>query len=240
MRFGTDLGRDSNTSFDISPPLNTEIKIKPPKSMDLSEAEDLFKKLENQLDGIDQSSNNDIISTSPNDLPDVTYAAENTEENIKKQDAEIKKVESGEVPLETTQEKGNYGEMKLDQDMREKGYERISTDMVTDLHDSGHQGIDGVYYNPNGTPKYIIADAKYGTAQLSETQDGKQMSENWIDKRLDEAVGKEKADEIRMEKLMDPDNVGSYVSHIDENGNTSYDKLDSDGNVVEKDVKINE
>ncbi|MEY8356765.1 hypothetical protein AALB39_25910 [Lachnospiraceae bacterium 54-53] len=173
------------------------------------------------------------------EFPDaITFAT--PEENIEKQDKEIEHVENGDKELETTQEKGNYGEMKMDQDMRKNGYERISTDMVTGLNDSGHQGIDGVYYNPEGNPQYIVADAKFGSAQLSDTQDGKQMSANWIDKRLDASVGKEKADEIRMEQLLNPDNVGSYVVHIDEKGNTSYDKIDSDGNTVEKDVKINE
>lgn len=160
------------------------------------------------------------------------------DEKIDKQNQAIESVESGEKSLETTQEKGNYGEMKTDQDLRERGYERISTDMVTDLDDAGHQGIDGVYYNPDGDPQYVIVDAKYGTAQLSETADGKQMSENWIDKRLDEAVGKERADEIRLEKLLDSDNVGSYIAHVGEDGTVTYDRLDENANVIEKDVKL--
>lgn len=188
----------------------------------------------------DSSSEHELKpSETSSEFPDaITFAT--PEENIEKQDKEIEHVESGDKELETTQEKGNYGEMKMDQDMRKNGYERISTDMVTGLNDSGHQGIDGVYYNPDGKPQYIIADAKFGSAQLSDTQDGKQMSANWIDKRLDASVGKETADEIRMEQLLNPDNVGSYVVHVDEKGNTSYDKIDSDGNTVEKDVKINE
>ena len=52
--------------------------------------------------------------------------------------------------------------------------------------------------------------------------------------------GKEKADEIRMEKILNPDNVGAYVAHVKEDGTVTYDKLDADANVVEKDVKINE
>lgn len=165
------------------------------------------------------------------------------EEKIDKQEKELASVESGEKEFDkkNTRETGNYGEMKTDQKLRGLGYERISSDMVTDIDESGHQGLDGVYYNPNGKPKYIIADSKYGSAQLNpETKDGKQMSENWIDKRLDQAVGKEKADEIRMEKMKDPDSVGSYVSHVDSEGNVKFDKLDNNANVVEKDVKIND
>lgn len=180
------------------------------------------------------------VSQLPDEINSNLDIRREQKEKIEKQNSAIHKVEKGEKTLESTQEKGNYGEMKTDQDLREKGYERISKDIVTDLNDIGHQGIDGVYYNPDGIPQYLIVDAKYGTAQLADTLDGKQMSENWIDKRLDEAVGKEMADDIRMEKLINSDNVGSYVSHIDENGNVSYDKLDNNANIIGKDVKINE
>ncbi len=162
------------------------------------------------------------------------------EQLIEQQDKTIDEIESGDKELETNQEKGNYGEMKTDQDLRERGYERISKDIVTSLDDEIHQGIDGVYYNENGNPQYIIVDAKYGTAQLSETQDGKQMSETWIDNRLNQSIGTERADEIRLEKVLNPDNVGSYISHIDSEGNVTYDKLDENGNVIEKDVNVND
>ena len=168
-----------------------------------------------------------------------------TNEIAQKQDEVIKTVESGETPLETNMEKGNYGEMKVDQDLREKGYQRISEDAVSSLDGATHQGIDGVYYNPNGKPPYLIVDAKYNTAQLEEnTNDGPQMSQTWIDKRLDAAVGKDKADEIRMAQLNG--DVGCYVGHIakgaggeDLSAAISYDRVDGNGNIVEKDVEIN-
>lgn len=162
------------------------------------------------------------------------------EQSIEQQDKVIDEVDSGDKELETDQEKGNYGEMKTDQDLRKRGYERISKDIVTSLDNKTHKGIDGVYYNENGNPQYIIVDAKYGKAQLRETQDGKQMSETWINNRLDQSIGKERADEIRLEKVLNPDNVGSYVSHIDSEGNVTYDKLDENGNVIEKDVNVND
>ena len=61
--------------------------------------------------------------------------------------------------------------------------------------------------------RYIIADAKYGFAKLQETQDGMQMSKEWIDRRLDDAVGKEKADEIRDAYEEDPSSVKALVYH---------------------------
>lgn len=192
--------------------------------------------LDHKLSDVENTQN--TIGENNEKSPDMTY-----DEKVEKQEQEIKDVETGQKSFDrtNTHETGNYGEMKTDQDLRSRGYERISNDMVTDIDESGHHGIDGVYYNPDGEPQYIIVDSKYGSAQLNpNTMDGKQMSSNWIDKRLDKDVGKEKADEIRLEKILNPDNVGTYVAHVDEDGNVRYDKLDDDANVIEKDVNINE
>ena len=178
------------------------------------------------------------------DLPDIYGPVETIKIDVQmkfeisQQTKILDEVKNGERKLSNSLEKGNYGEMRTDQDLKEKGYERISVDRVTDLNDSTHQGIDGVYYKKGGEPEYLIIDSKFGSAQLGETADGKQMSESWIDNRLDSAVGKEKADEIRMEKIMNSDNVGSFVARVDESGNVTYDKLDSNGNVTERNVQL--
>jgi hypothetical protein len=140
---------------------------------------------------------------------------------------ECKKAEKKGLDNLDNKQKGNYGEMKTDIDMLDKGYIRISKEGITSLDDKGHQGIDGVYENPDGEPKYLIVDSKYGSSQLSDTKDGKQMSDEWIDKRLDEAVGKEKADEIRMEQIENTDNIGKAVAHIDSDGNIAYTDIDN-------------
>lgn len=143
----------------------------------------------------------------------------------------------------TNEELGNLGEMMMDQYYISKGYKPLNKNRVTSLDDKKggfKTGIDGVYEktNPDGTKTYVIADAKYNTSQLSETNDGKQMSDNWIDKRLDDAVGKEKADEIRDAAEDNPDSVKHEVYHIDpnidENGNmhTDTQEVDSEGNKV--------
>lgn len=169
-----------------------------------------------------------------------------TEDEInEKQKAAIKaaleRIRNGEKL--TNEELGNLGEMMMDQYYISKGYKPLNKHRVTSIDDKKggfKTGIDGVYEktNPDGTKSYVIVDAKYNTSQLSETNDGKQMSDNWIDKRLDEAVGKEKADEIRDAAEDDPDSVTHEVYHIDpnidENGNmhTDTQKVDSDGNKV--------
>lgn len=48
----------------------------------------------------------------------------------------------------------------MDVYFKSQGYERISLDRVTDLNAPTHQGIDGVYYNLDGHPPYIIGEAK--------------------------------------------------------------------------------
>ena len=121
----------------------------------------------------------------------------------------LRRLRNGEL---TSAEKGNLCEMMMDQYYISKGYKPIHNPRITSLDDSGHQGIDGVYEktNEDGSKEYIIADAKYDQATLSTTVDGtKQMSDKWIDQRLDASVGKEKADEIRMS-----DNVSKEVFHM--------------------------
>ena len=116
-------------------------------------------------------------------------------------------------------EKGNLGEMRMDQYFISKGYTPLHRERVTDLNDKGHHGLDGVYEKDG---HYIIADAKYGTAQLNPyTKDGPQMSRSWIDARLDASVGKEKADEIRDAWEDDPSSVETEVYHYDPEPNAN-------------------
>lgn len=148
-----------------------------------------------------------------------------------KQAKAIQEVEQGTLSLTekgNTVRKSNYGEMKMDQVMAEKGYERISLETVTDIDEPLRKGIDGVYYNPDGYPPYIIGEAKYDTSTLSKLKDGtKQMSDNWIvgDDRLLKSVGEDLYDEILkdgydrvlVEKIKQD---GSYVkTYLDEFGN---------------------
>ena len=112
----------------------------------------------------------------------------------------IDSIESGETELKTNKQKGNYGEMKMDQYYEGQGYKRVSLDSVESLDDPIHHGIDGVYYKADGAPPYVVAEAKYGSSQLSKTKNGvKQMSDEWIHDRLTSAVGSDLADEIMFE-----------------------------------------
>lgn len=140
----------------------------------------------------------------------------------------------------TDAEKGNLGEMLMDQYYISRGYTPIHSPRVTDLEHKSGQGIDGVYEktNPDGSKKYVIADAKVNSSKLNKgLADGTdQMSDAWIEKRLDNAVGKEKADEIRDAYEDDPDSVSktvyhfSYVDNDDGTSQADVSTVDSDGN----------
>lgn len=178
------------------------------------------------------------------DNEEVNDDQEITEDEINERQATeikeaLKRIRNGEKL--TNDELGNLGEMMMDQHYISEGYKPLNNNRVISLNDNKggfKTGIDGVYEKTNldGSKSYVVADAKYNTSQLSETKDGKQMSDNWVDKRLDNAVGKEKADEIRDTKEDSPDSVSHEVYHInpniDEKGNTHTDiqKVDSEGN----------
>lgn len=116
--------------------------------------------------------------------------------------------------------KGKFGETMADRYMESQGYQKVNgpnAQMTT----PGHNGIDGVYSHPGPPPRYVIADAKYGTAGLGTLKDGtQQMSPSWVRGRLEDAVGEDLAFDI---------NRGGYEPIIL--------RVDKDGKVVEESLK---
>ena len=96
------------------------------------------------------------------------------------------------------------------------------------MGDAGHQGLDDVYYNPNGHPPYIISEAKYNKAKLSKgLADGTdQMDLKWINKRLDRAVSEEHSLAIRKSLLKSDSNVQSRLFNIKQDGDIIVNQLD--------------
>ncbi|HDZ4936235.1 TPA: hypothetical protein RTF97_001675 [Campylobacter jejuni] len=139
--------------------------------------------------------------------------------------------------LKNNRQKGNYAEMQMDEYYKVKGYERISFNEVKGLDDKIHHGIDGIYYNPNKNPKYIIAEAKFGKSKLNKKTG--QMSDKWLTdnklKRLKDNVGEKHAKEI--DKLLNSNEVRKDLFHIDKSGNVSIKELDKDAktkNIIER------
>ena len=151
---------------------------------------------------------------------------------ILKQRGIISEVDDGTIELISNMRKGNYGEMSTDEIYRQLGYERISLDMTTEIDGATHHGIDGVYYNPNGHPPYIIAEAKYGSARLSYLKGSKikQMSREWIGDRLKDAVGKGTYDEI--DRAMKHGDVGYQLVKVRKNGDIMINNLDKKANII--------
>lgn len=112
-------------------------------------------------------------------------------------------------------------------------FKRISNDRVTGVDDTGHQGIDGVYENSHPPPQYIINETKFGSSELNpKTVDGPQMGDKWVKNRLDNAVGEDTADDIRLDMQTNPTNVQKVLTKVDANGNVSTYKIDANGKVT--------
>lgn len=153
----------------------------------------------------------------------------------KTQQAIIKSIdESADGPSTLTKgQKGNYGEMKMDDILEGKGLERKSLNRVTDIDAPTHQGIDGVYYDAGPPPRYIIAEAKYGTAKLSTLSDGtKQMSDKWIDDRLLDAIGEDAYNQYLIDKAVYPECRTDVLIHVNTDYIVDVPKILVDGKTV--------
>lgn len=133
----------------------------------------------------------------------------------------------------TAHEGAVFGEQKAHAKMKEMGYERIDKGGE---YKPGRNGIDGVYRNPNPPPDHVVLDAKYNTATLDNTLDGRQMSDSWIRgdatgfNRLREAVGPKAAANIRTS--LDAGTAQRWLMHVDESGNVTIKVLDAFGKVI--------
>ena len=132
----------------------------------------------------------------------------------------------------TRNEKGVYGEAQSDNYMQEEGFQKLNGDIVKVGDPPLGPGIDGVWRNTAPPPEYVITESKYGSSTLSTLKDGtKQMSDDWVDQRLNKAVGEQTANAIR-----DADargQVEKWLLQVDENGNVSKSLVDADGNIVD-------
>ena len=53
--------------------------------------------------------------------------------------------------------------------------------------------------------------------------------DDWIEERLDGAIGKEMADEVRLEALLNPNNVEKDLIRVKEDGGTLKQTIDKNG-----------
>lgn len=91
------------------------------------------------------------------------------------------------------------------------------------MDDPIHHGIDGVYRNKT-TGEYIVAEAKYNTSKLN--TGNQQMSSGWIDKNLENAVGKTTTESIRSQGYT------SNLYNIKADGSIRFDVLNDKAKVI--------
>jgi len=150
-----------------------------------------------------------------------------------RQKAIVYDVETGKVSLEMPnspndfRRRGNYGEAKQDLYMKGEGNKRISYDPIVDINSPTKTGIDGVYENSQG--RVTVADAKYNTAQLANTGNGRQMSNQWIEFNLAESVGREKAAEMRAALALDPNSIDRRVGKVNTDGSMNIHEVNDRG-----------
>jgi hypothetical protein len=96
--------------------------------------------------------------------------------------------------------KGSFGEARAEAYMGERGYVKRGSSMEPAGGGKPRpQGIDGVYENTSPPPKWVVIEAKYDKATYGMTKSGKQGSGKWVDKNLNQSVGRDLANQIRAE-----------------------------------------
>ncbi|MFD0863742.1 PAAR-like protein [Sungkyunkwania multivorans] len=166
------------------------------------------------------------------------------EEQKRKEEEEKRKkeqeIDDFDAENATNKERGNYGEIRATEnlvdnpDLKDAGYdlERIGNPAPTSLDDKINKGIDGIYINRTPPPDYVIDEAKFNTARLGKTLDGKQMSDTWVkgSDRLADQVGPDMADDIM--DALDNGTVDKIISRVDSNGIVTTKRLDAAGNII--------
>ncbi|WP_223559679.1 PAAR-like protein [Chryseobacterium lathyri] len=166
----------------------------------------------------------ELIESLGDDAADIARVITRTTDDI--QDDIIKQVKDGDIELNTSARKGNFGEMTADRDMMDKGYEPLHQ-RLTDIDASTHQGIDGVFKNPGPPPSYVVVDAKYGQAGLNTLTDGtRQMSDKWIQDRLGNTVSRQELRNITQS------GYERVVGKVDANGKIVYRRVDANGYII--------
>jgi hypothetical protein len=92
--------------------------------------------------------------------------------------------------LKTRAQRGSFMEMLGDAIMEKDGFDRLGpeSNRIVSIDQKGHNGIDGIYFKAGDKPEYRVVDQKYSTSgsfSLGNTKSGRQLSPQWIEKRLE-------------------------------------------------------
>lgn len=129
--------------------------------------------------------------------------------------------------------KGNITEDAMHDYYKKNGWTKIEGEI-------DGKGIDGLYIKRNKDgeiQRVTIAEAKYGTSGLGETNSGTQMSKEWLCNKLDKLIEKyPDKDYPQIKALVEKDLYKARLFHVHELGDKLYidmKKIDSNGREVE-------
>ena len=141
------------------------------------------------------------------------------------------------IANDTNKRKGNFGEMCTDVDVEKNGplgrkpevkATRVGCNRIVEINTKLSRGIDAIYRCEPGPPDFIVVESKYGSSDLGNTKDGKQMSDGWLSgsKRVDKYFGrtpegKVSQDQQDFEYAWYSGRVQKEISRIDEDGNVT-------------------
>ena len=161
---------------------------------------------------------------------------------------------SGTQILDTSLQKGNLGEILEDLLIIGAGFLAMHTRIST-IDARTHLGLDGVYYTQRkGYELYIVADAKFGSARLSTTRSGRQLSDAWIDyrlvtktltttetpTRLEAAIGRTNADSAVRKIISGQATLIRLLTHVSPDYTVTLSIVDSNGFVAQRGVSFKE
>lgn len=135
--------------------------------------------------------------------------------------------------------KGNFGEIRMTQDLMMRGFQMTSNTQASTLNDPTHQGLDVSAKDPNG-PTDVIGDAKFkssdGPPSMSSTKTGNQMSDKWLttggrNSRVYQGMDSEDATRVTGKITSQSDDLTRVAAKVDPQGNVSYYGVDNTGKV---------
>lgn len=129
--------------------------------------------------------------------------------------------------------KGNISEKLMDWYFQNTGWEKLEGEV-------GCNGIDGLYVkrDKDGNIKQIlICESKYNTSQLGETNNGTQMSKEWIQAKLDalQKANPDNKDYAAIKEMVNEDKYRARIFRLKEiDGELKIEiaKVDSNGSEV--------
>lgn len=156
----------------------------------------------------------------------IHFASDTLKERIEEKLPETPKWEIDKI-------KGDISEKTMDEYFKKTGWEKTEGEV-------GCNGIDGLYVKRDkdrNITDILVVESKYNTSKLGDTLNGKQMSKEWVEAKLDE-LQKKDSENSDYTQIKEKVSNGDYRARIwrmketDGNLQIEISKVDSSGNEV--------